>query len=574
MSRSLATIFLCIAMATFFGTRGDTEVAPMLPESLRGDGKALEQESQEQKISREKLIEDILQLADQLEAAHPDPYIRGGGKIAFHIRLHRLILSVPDEGFTQIEFYNHIMPFLAALQDAHTFMVSPIAQAERSGGLPFEFKITGDEVCICGVAGEDYASHLGAKLIAVQGIGIAELLARQAKLVGHENEYYNLYNFAGSLGDGNRLRLLVPEWDGGPIALSLESANGTPVEISVDLAADAPLEFSRPESRIRIPSERRIHPVYTYLDDGKKAALLKIENCSGYREALEAGVRNGRENSLNWARSLYSKFNEGEAPEDPEALLSGLPSACETIRTLASEMKAASTETLIIDLRGNGGGASLISDILVYFLYGRDSLRQIGVQYVATKYSDLYYENYPDANIEEVNKDRVFALRRTDYNFYGLYDAYGKKSDTDREIDWRAAYLNQSPTFAEEVASGTFSAYYTPANIIAVTSPGTMSSGFWIAADLQVLGARLAGVPSGQAANSFGDLLAFNLKNSGIRVAVSRKQFIRFLDDPEKGRLLKTDLTLTYEDYKRFDFDPNAEILMILEELGPAQKQR
>lgn len=42
-------------------------------------------------ISREKLIADVRQLSDILEKAHPDPYLRGGGKIAFHRRLQKTV---------------------------------------------------------------------------------------------------------------------------------------------------------------------------------------------------------------------------------------------------------------------------------------------------------------------------------------------------------------------------------------------------------------------------------------------------------------------------------------------------
>ena len=39
-------------------------------------------------LNKELLIEDVRQLADILESTHPDPYRHGGGRIAFHRRLH------------------------------------------------------------------------------------------------------------------------------------------------------------------------------------------------------------------------------------------------------------------------------------------------------------------------------------------------------------------------------------------------------------------------------------------------------------------------------------------------------
>ena len=59
-----------------------------------------------EKINKDLLVEDTRQLARILESAHPDPYIRGGGKIAFHRRLQNLLSSIPAEGMKKIEFYN------------------------------------------------------------------------------------------------------------------------------------------------------------------------------------------------------------------------------------------------------------------------------------------------------------------------------------------------------------------------------------------------------------------------------------------------------------------------------------
>jgi len=68
-------------------------------------------------FSRDELIEDARQLADAIESAHPDPYTRGGGRIAFHRRLQRLLNAIPEEGMTQDEFIRLLRPFVAAVGD-------------------------------------------------------------------------------------------------------------------------------------------------------------------------------------------------------------------------------------------------------------------------------------------------------------------------------------------------------------------------------------------------------------------------------------------------------------------------
>ncbi len=81
-------------------------------------------------------------------------------------------------------------------------------------------------------------------------------------------------------------------------------------------------------------------------------------------------------------------------------------------------------------------------------------------------------------------------------------------------------------------------------------------------------GAEIVGTPSAQAANCFGDILNFELPNSGLTFSVSRKTFVLFPDDPEKGKVLKPHHPLTYAKLKELGFDRNAAVLYALEIAG------
>ena len=76
-------------------------------------------------IARNLLIEDIRQLAAILEDTHPDPYLRGGGKIAFNRRLWSAIEAIPDRGMSREEFYLTVRPIIASVGDAHTQINDP-----------------------------------------------------------------------------------------------------------------------------------------------------------------------------------------------------------------------------------------------------------------------------------------------------------------------------------------------------------------------------------------------------------------------------------------------------------------
>ena len=72
-------------------------------------------------------------------------------------------------------------------------------------------------------------------------------------------------------------------------------------------------------------------------------------------------------------------------------------------------------------------------------------------------------------------------------------------------------------------------------------------------------------MPSGQAGNSFGDVLRFVLPNTGLKAGVSHKQFRLFPGDAEMGACLPADLDLTYQIWRQHRFGPNAEALLALD---------
>jgi len=98
-------------------------------------------------LSREELIADTRQLAHTLESVHPDPYLRGGGKVAFHRRLQHILSAIPADGLSRDEYYRLIQPFVAAVGDAHTWLDSPY-MCMGPGGIPLYFRVVGEDFYI------------------------------------------------------------------------------------------------------------------------------------------------------------------------------------------------------------------------------------------------------------------------------------------------------------------------------------------------------------------------------------------------------------------------------------------
>jgi len=503
-------------------------------------------------FSRDQLIEDARQLAEAIESAHPDPYINGGGKIAFHRRLQRLLNAIPAEGMTREEFIRLLRPFIAAVGDAHTELWSDYpVNADAPGGVPLRFGVVEESLYVAGVPDEESRDLIGATLVSVEGVPLAELCERQRQLQGTENQVHVLYLLANlSLWYKPCMEDLLPEWqDSHRARVELQLSSGEIREVAFDLPVSVDAMFT-PESRVALPATDESGFLYEFLDAEGKTAYLRIDHMSHYREATE--METGR-----------------PAPH--------LRSATETFRSMVVEMEQAGTDTLIIDLRDNRGGHSVMADILTYFLYGRAVLWDIAADADAIgggmirKYSDLFWERTQGwTSLEQVNEGRALPLRADDYDFAGFSGdvEYSPKRKVEAISYYQRTWWALSPTFWEEYRSNVYGGHYCPLNVVVLTSSETFSSGFTMARYLYLAGATSVGTPSGQAANSFGNGQVWHLDHTGVEGTVSTTYNVLFPDDSEMARVLPVHYPLSYEKLASYSFDPNAEYLYALELLS------
>ena len=514
-------------------------------------------------LSWEALIEDVRQLAGMIENTHPDPYILGGGKIAFHRRLHHLLNAIPAEGMTRDEFIHLLAPFMAAVGDSHTSIWSSYQLNDRyPGGVPLRFDIVEQMLYVAGVHDRELRGLIGAKLLSVEGVPLTDLIQRQNQLAALENEYHVLLRLANqTLWFGFHLQDLLPEWgDPSRISVELELTDGEIVEIVFTIPVNMSQLYTA-QSQVVLPSTDRSGVRYeiSYREEG--LAYLRVDHMTFYREDSEAAVTVG----------VYDLA---------EATLAMIPSVTEIFREMVIDMEEAGTESLIIDLRRNEGGDSLMADILVYFLYGKDTLKSILANEAAAgggeviRYSPLYLETLSNVTLESINEGRAVPLIEGDYDFSMYFeddpDKYNQIFLESDELlyEW---WYELSPTFYAEYESEEYEGYYRPENVIVLVTPWTFSSGFTLTRYLYLAGATLVGTPSAQSSNCFGNSTFWTLENSGIEGIVSLKYFVEFPDDPELGRVLPVHYPLTYELLASYNFDTNAEYLYaldLLSELG------
>jgi hypothetical protein len=528
-------------------------------------------QNQEMKIlTCVQLIEDTRELASYIESIHPEPYGDHGGKIAFHRRFQKILQAIPPEGMTVADFYELLLPFVAAVQDGHTYISLPFSREKSRFRLPLGWEIIEDQLYVSRVYFENYKPILGSILTGINDVSYPELVERQRQLAGAENEFGNLHNLRKSLGLPDGLAALIPAAKGTEkIRCCFLMRSDEILEQEVEFVENLPKEPITLSSKVELPSKKERDPNFSFIDRNKKAALLRLDNLVSYREAFEAFRNTGYKQAEDWAKHFYRQFHNAEPPEEHDKIIEGLPAMTDTLRSLAVEMKKSNTEMLIIDVRRNGGGHSIGCDILVYFLYGLDVYQSVSEMLSVERLSPYLFDYHKNLSLEGINQGRTFPLKLGDYLFDEnlIGETAEDKSEKRGRKWWIEYYKNWTPTFAAEVLSGQYEASCKVKKIVVLTSPRTFSGGYWVAAFLKKAGAKIVGIPSGQAGNHYGSVLQLSLANTGITLSVPTKRFLMFPDDPEQGRLLKPDHELTLEKLKSYDFDPNAEILLVLETL-------
>jgi len=522
-------------------------------------------------IGREELIQDVREMSEILEGSHPDPYINGGGKVAYHRRLQKLIRSVPEAGLTREDFLMLLQPFVADVGDGHTTlsMDDAVEDRENPGGLPLYLEVVDNRLFVEAVTDERLLPLIGSTLESLEGVPMAHLLEREFRRQGHDTESHALGALSrrGVLYYREPLQSLVPEWtDPDNIDVVLRHPTGERVRLAVTPSANVKYPLFRKEGRAVVPNRAGWFG-YRFLDDRRALAYLWIDNMTTYREMYEFSRSVGSSGWESWARTVFERSNGHPPPDSLDEVIAGIASATETFQGLFREMNDAKTETLIVDVRRNFGGNDLMVQILLYFLVGFDETLAVTGRTATVRKTSPLLDSSTEAGIDfrQVHYVDSVPLRIGDYDF-SLDSQFMSRDDLSAAA--RTGYLRmfrQMPTFFEVFESRQDEACYFPNRILVLSGNGTQSSGFDLLTQLRRLGAEIVGVAPSQAGNGFGDIRHFELANSKLTGWVSTKYFVGYPDEAPTGYSVEPDHPLTYEILKSYDFDPDASLLLALD---------
>jgi len=507
----------------------------------------------EAELTHDEAVADLRAFVDAVESTHPAPFARAGGRFGYYRRAQSIIDDLPGDGCTERTLREAVAGLASNVADYHTFVVHP----EADGALPVSFGIVAGAIRVR-AGDEDRRELVGARLRAVDGTSVADLVDRQGRLRGSETPHGDLGNLLRSLREWRSLPLLLDR-EGSPdrVPFEFELPEGTTRTETLGLTADGEPR-SGPSSLDRPTSGG--WPTYRFLP-GRDAAWLRVPSMTDYREHYEL-FRDVFEEldaldgaSLERARSLYSAHTGEPAPDDIDEAIDGIPSALSVFRDLASEMATAGTETLVVDVRGNEGGNRLLADLLAYVLYGWEGVATARDRPNAVRYSERFVAERGTGPFDHASEGRDWDLRPGEYVVGGgeppveeLQRGLGSLPAFDRleSPDWQAA------------------ARYTPPEIVVVADARTVSAGFSLLAALRRLDAAVVGTAPIQAPTYFGDLVGFTLPNSGIEAKTATTRIETLPDGPDE--VLEPDRTLTAEDLQRYDHDRDAAVLLALDE--------
>ena len=106
---------------------------------------------------------------------------------------------------------------------------------------------------------------------------------------------------------------------------------------------------------------------------------------------------------------------------------------------------------------------------------------------------------------------------------------------------------------------------YTPEHVYVLINPNTYSAAFHYAFYLWKMGAKIVGLPSKQAPNTYMEQTPFELPRTKLKGSISNSLQLFLPKDDLNAKQLTPDLMPAYEDYKRYNFDMNTELLFLLD---------
>jgi len=394
----------------------------------------------------------------------------------------------------QDQFSNYVQSVISKLRDGHT---SVIGNSISNHVYPFSYYADNRKYYLKTID-KGFADFLGKEITALNGIPLTKVLDSFRNDFSYENETRYQY----LLGSGI---CFLSYWNGKPFFRSDSTL--------IITFADNTKATLRPTERNKISlDDIRLHTQtngITIRKNLKTPFLYTIDevHCICYLQFNEC-------NDQITLREMYANQGIKLTPKQ-EQMISAIPRFDTFLKDMFSEIKAKNINTLVIDVRDNGGGNSRLCDELLSWL---KPINQIKSGSTFIRISDFAKQQYPYL---VALQDQFKKINRDTFSPSLLYQARTGKPL--RRIGSDSVYLKKADSLMNTSENNIFKG-----NIIFIQNEQTFSSaGMLITGAVDNNIGLVIGTNNSFSPNSCGDILYWKLPNTNIRGSISHKLFAR-----------------------------------------------
>ena len=293
-------------------------------------------------LSKAELLNDYDYFFGKFDEIHPNPYDAFGGKDEFRKSVGQLREKLAaEDSLTLNNMQFEVTKLLSVLHDGHTNMGYPeMPKKATNAWIPLNLKVIRDGFVVDGWLPQ-FAFLKGARLQEIEGEPLETLLDRLDKIHVTENRYGLMGKACNSLCHNNSLRQILPGFVRDSLGMRFRLSNGgdTLVYVPFYPNGDVWKKFVKSPQDSRFPKKNF---EFRFADDKRQTMVMCINSITS------ADIPNYK---------------------DSEVIVA------EAFDKMLRQMKAAKSKRLIIDLRGNGGGWTMIMYAALYQLYGERFLK-------------------------------------------------------------------------------------------------------------------------------------------------------------------------------------------------------
>ncbi len=507
--------------------------------------------AQEKDISN-KYPEDFDYFIENLLATHPDPYTAFGNTIGFYQEKQKIREEIKNVNSDE-KFVFLLNKFVSKLEDGHTLINKPSSSdIKQSKYLPVRFKVASDKLFIRNTT-KEYKTLIGKPIIAINDIPMDSMLNLVKLYYPAENisgSYTNLINLITEkvscnelFGDSSKhIKLTYREKTGNE---NIE----VPYEDKIDLLIQT--------STIKQPKENGLID-WAMIGENKNIAYFQW-NSMTCREHLEKAYKYDPKNSEWIFQWIYGSYLKEKRTGNVEKDIKQVPSLYEQFYLMLKAMQEKKSDYLIIDLRNNSGGMTPLIEPLLYILYGDKYINYDFDAAYYVKLSPLFLKKY-GITIEEYNNGNQTNFVLGDYRSSG----FGNLEGTNYAAKV-SKVANGYDGFGGDFVKKSYELNMHP-QIIVLTSVNTFSAAYHFTYCLKKLGnTSIVGVASRQTGNSFMESTPIELPHTKLTGSISNAVQILYKNDPKTGKLLHPDYEMNWNDFEKYQFDKESEVLKAIE---------